>query len=217
MKDKNLCEKLSIALLARLDEKACYNEYLNAAVLVPLIWENDQISVLFEVRSAHLSWQPGEICFPGGRIEAIDDSPLSTAVRETTEEIGLKAEQIQVLGALHEVISPIGVRLYPFVGYICDTQHINANLDEVSEIFAVPLDFLLTAEPIVGHMERCTRPLADFPFELLPGYSESWQRRKNYQVLFYKYKEHVIWGLTAQVLYDFLEVYRVLQNEKTKK
>ena len=169
----DLWGKLSLALSARLNDKDSYSEYFSAAVLVPLIWENDEIAVLFEVRSAHLSWQPGEICFPGGHIEDSDDNPLVTAVRETTEELGLSAEHIQVLGALHEVISPIGVRLYPFVGYIHDAQHINANPDEVAEIFAVPLDLLVEYEPIVGHMERCTRPLANFPIELLPGYSKN--------------------------------------------
>lgn len=214
---EELCRKLSTALSIYSDDKDSQNEYFNAAVLVPIIRENDQFSVLFEVRSAHLSWQPGEICFPGGRIEVTDDSPLSTAVRETTEEIGLKAEQIQVLGALHEVISPIGVRLYPYVGYIHEAQHINPNPNEVSEFFSVPLDFLLAANPIIAHMERCTRPLADFPFDLVPGYSENWKKRKDYQVLFYKYKQHVIWGLTAQVLYKFIEIYRKIRDEETKK
>ncbi|MBC8014439.1 MAG: CoA pyrophosphatase [Sporomusaceae bacterium] len=213
---KSLCEKLSIVLSTQLNDKDSYNEYFNAAVLVPIIWENEQMAVLFEVRSTHLSWQPGEICFPGGRIEVTDDSPLSAAVRETAEEIGFKADQIQVLGALHEVISPIGVRLYPFVGYIHDAQQVTPNPDEVSEVFTVPLEFLLETEPIVGHMERCTRPLADFPFHLVPGYSENWKRRKDYQVLFYQYKQYVIWGLTAQILYRFIEMYRKIHDEQTE-
>jgi len=205
---EELCGKISLLLAAGLESKSNYDEYFNAAVLVPLIWENGQLAVLFQVRSAHLSWQPGEICFPGGRIETVDSSYQSAAVRETTEELGLRAEQIQVLGSLHEVVSPIGVRLYPFVGYITDAHLINPCQDEVSAVFTVPLEFLLAAEPITGHMERCTRPLADFPFELLPGYSEKWKSRKNYQVFFYKYNQHVIWGLTAQVLYNFLKIYK---------
>ena len=217
MEVENLCEKLSTALSAQLDDKDSYNEYFNAAVLVPIVQENEQMAVLFEVRSTHLSWQPGEVCFPGGRIEVRDDSPLSAAVRETSEEIGLTAEQIQVLGALHEVISPIGVRLYPFVGYIHDAQEITPHPDEVSEVFTVPLEFLLATEPIVGHMERCTRPLADFPFHLVPGYSENWKRRKDYQVLFYQYKQYVIWGLTAQVLYRFIEICKTIHDEQTEK
>ncbi len=206
VKVKGLCDELSIALSAGLNHTDRYDEYFNAAILVPLIWENDQLSLLFEVRSPDLSWQPGEICFPGGRIEDIDSSLLSAAVRETTEELGLRAGQIHILGSLHEVISPIGVRLHPFVGYIADPHLINPNQDEVADVFTVPLEFLLATEPIIGHMERCTRPLADFPFELLPGYSEKWKSRKKYQVLFYKYNQHIIWGLTAQVLYNFLRI-----------
>lgn len=208
MEVKELCSRLSTALSAGLDQKDKRNEYFTAAVLVPLIWENNGLSMLFEVRSTHLTWQPGEICFPGGRIESEDSSFLSAAVRETTEELGIRAEQIDILGPLDELISPIGVRLHPFVGYIRDHQQINPNQGEVSEIFTVPLEFLLRVEPVVGHMERCTRPLADFPFELLPGYSEKWKSRKDYQVLFYEYNQHVIWGLTAQVLYNFLETYK---------
>jgi len=212
MEVQEICDKISIALSAGLDYGERYKEYFSAAVLVPLIWENDQVKVLFEVRSHHLSWQPGEICFPGGRIEAVDTSFLSAAVRETTEELGLRVGQIQVLGALHEVVSPIGVRLHPFVGYITDAHLIIPSQDEVAEVFTVPLEFLLGVEPIIGHMERCTRPLADFPFELMPGYSNKWKSRKNYQVLFYQYNQHVIWGLTAQVLHNFLEIYK--ENRK---
>lgn len=212
MKVGGLCDKLSnalsIALSIGLDNMDKYNEFSNAAVLIPLIWENDQLNLLFEVRASHLSWHPGEICFPGGRIDAVDSSILSAAVRETTEELGLRAEQIRILGSLHEVISPIGVRLYPFVGYITDAHLIHPSQDEVSEVFTVPLEFLLATDPIIGHMERCTRPLDDFPFELLPGYSDKWKNRKNYQVFFYKYKQHVIWGLTAQVLHNFLIIYK---------
>lgn len=208
MEVQNLCEKLSATLTANLVSRDRYTEYFNAAVLVPLIWDNDQFAVLFEVRSAHLAWQPGEICFPGGRIEMSDKTPMDAAVRETREELGLKTEQIQILGSLHEVVSPIGVRLYPFAGYISDVQDITVSPGEVAEVFSVPLSFLLEHDPIVGHMERCTRPLADFPFDLLPGYSEQWKSRKNYKVLFYKYEQYVIWGLTAQVLHNFLEVYK---------
>jgi len=206
MKARDLCHKLSIVLSTGLDHMDNSNEYFSAAVLLPLVWENNQLSILFEVRAHHMLWQPGEICFPGGRIEAIDSSNLSAAVRETTEELGLKAEQIQVLGPLHEIISPIGVRLYPFVGYITDTHLIHLSQDEVSEVFTVPLEFLLAHDPIIGHMERCTRPLAEFPFDLVPGYSGKWKNRKNYQVFFYKYNQHVIWGLTAQVLHNFLKI-----------
>ncbi len=208
MEVKELCEELSLALAMNLQSDDSHNEYFNAAVLVPLVFKNDQLEVLFEVRSSHLGWQPGEICFPGGRIETTDKSPMDAAVRETSEELGLEIQKIEVLGSLHEVVSPIGVRLYPSVGYISDIKNIKPNVGEVAEVFSVPLVFLLEHEPIVGHMERCTRPLEDFPFELLPGYSKRWKSRKNYKVLFYKYEQYLIWGLTAQVLHNFLVVYK---------
>lgn len=211
-----VCKKLSTALTMNLTKANSYNEYFDAAVLIPLTWENDQFSVLFEVRSPHLSWQPGEICFPGGRIESTDKNPVEAAVRETCEELGLPSDDIKVLGSLHEMLSPIGVRLYPAVGYIADRKSMKANVDEVAEVFSVPLSFLLEYEPIVAHMERSTRPLADFPFELLPDYSKDWKKRKNYKVLFYQYEKYLIWGLTAQVLEHFLSVYKEVYAEMTK-
>lgn len=208
MKVERIFDQLSTALAIGNDQQENYDEYFSAAVLVPLVWEDGQLAVLFEIRSAKLSWQPGEICFPGGRIEKNDDSPIGAAVRETSEELGIGAEQIQILGALPEVISPIGVRLYPAVAYLQDAGYIDVSVDEVAKVFTVPLKFLLETEPIVGKMERCTRPLADFPFALLPGYSEKWKSRKTYQVLFYQYNQYVIWGLTAQVLHNFLAIYK---------
>jgi coenzyme A diphosphatase NUDT7 len=207
---KDLCTRISNALSVsgRGNIRGNYSEYFSAAVLVPLIWQNGQICVLFEVRSAQLSWQPGEICFPGGRIESGDSSPQVAAVRETQEELALSADEIQVLGPLEEIISSIGVRLHPYVGFVSPLQPITPSKNEVEEVFTVPLEFLLQNEPIIGQMEMGTRPLENFPFSLLPKYSKEWRARKTYQVLFYKYEKYIIWGLTAQVLQEFLEIYK---------
>ncbi|SFM39039.1 NUDIX hydrolase [Pelosinus propionicus] len=209
----DLCSKLTGALALSAENKAAYNEFFSAAVLVPLIVQDGELAILFERRSTQLSWQPGEICFPGGRIEKEDESSLTAAVRETQEELSLAGEEIKVLGALDDIISPIGVKLHPYVGYLSPLQSIAPSQDEVAEVFTIPLRFLLTHEPIVAHMEMGTRPLADFPFSLVAGYSEEWKARKTYQVVFYKYKEHVVWGLTAQVLQNFLEVYKTLDEK----
>ncbi|WP_285716668.1 CoA pyrophosphatase [Pelosinus sp. IPA-1] len=208
-----LCNELSAALAVAINNKDGYNDYFSASVLVPLVWDNGEISVLFEVRSTQLSWQPGEICFPGGRIENGDKNPLFAAVRETQEELALSKEDIQVLGPLEEILSPIGVRLHPYVGYLSPKQSITPNAGEVAEVFTVPLEYLINYDPIIGHMEMGTRPLEDFPFALVPGYSQEWRVRKKYQVLFYKYKEYVIWGLTAQVLKRFLDVCKKIGSE----
>ncbi|MDF2636512.1 MAG: hydrolase [Pelosinus sp.] len=210
---KYLCKKIAEALPIKSGKNKDYSEYFSAAVLVPIVVQDGQLTVLFEVRSTQLSWQPGEICFPGGRIDKEDASFQAAAVRETQEELSLSASEIKVLGPLEEIISPIGVRLHPYVGYISPNQPITPNKDEVAEIFTVPLQFLLENPPIVGHMEMGTRPLADFPFDLVTGYSEEWRARKTYQVLFFKYGEYVIWGLTAQVLQQFLEMVKTITEE----
>ncbi len=209
-----ICRELSEALDVNVKGKtAAYNEFFSAAVLVPLIFQDGEPAVLFEVRSAQLSWQPGEICFPGGRIEKEDRSALAAAVRETQEELSIKAAEIKILGALDEIISPIGVRLHPYVGYLSPHKPIVPSQDEVAEVFTIPLEFLLAHKPIVAHMEMGTRPLADFPFSLVTGYSEEWRARKTYQVLFYKHNNHVVWGLTAQVLQNFLDIYKTLDRK----
>lgn len=184
-------------------------DYFQAAVVVPLIQKEGKLGVLFEVRSPHLAWQPSEICFPGGRIEASDPSPEAAAVRETAEELNLSSEYIKILGPLDYIVSAIGVIVYPFAGYIMDEEKIKPSRDEVAEVFVVPLEYLLANEPQYGIMDVGTKPVEGFPLELLPDkYPQDWRRRGAYPVLFYRYKEYVIWGLTARLLSDFIEVCR---------
>lgn len=183
-------------------------EYLPSAVIVPLVEEQGELSVLFEVRAQTLNRQPGEICFPGGRIE-LGESPQAAAVRETTEELAVRQEDVQVLGSLPVIVSPIGVVLFPYVGIV--SGKVQPNKQEVAKCFTVPLNYLLTTEPIVGHMELATRPLLDIPPDILPeNYSSNWKSRASYPIWFYRYEEYVIWGLTGRVLYTFLEVCRRL-------
>ncbi|MBP2637404.1 MAG: nudL [Firmicutes bacterium] len=182
-------------------------DYLQAAVTIPLIDIAGQPSILFEVRSGKLNWQPGEICFPGGRIESRDDTPLDAALRETVEELGVTREEIVALGAMDLVVSPIGVMLYPFVVHLATERAFVPNVDEVAEVFTVPLSFLLAAKPQTAFMETATRPLEGFPYELLPPeYPQGYRRRAKYPVLFYQYNNYVIWGITARVLAAFISL-----------
>ena len=204
-----LCERLGKLLHSRCSEVENETDYLCSAVLVPLVRREGRLGVLFEVRSAALTWQPGDICFPGGRIELDDAGSEAAAVRETREELSLPDSAIEVIGPLNSMVSPIGVMIHPFAAYINDFDLIRPNHGEVSEVFVAPLDYLLAADPLTAHMEVATRPLADFPLNLLPpSYARDWKRRTTYPVLFYQYGGHVIWGLTARVLYDFLNVCR---------
>ena len=204
-----LCERLGILLQSRGCEIENETDYLRSAVLVPLVRREGRLGVLFEVRSTALTWQPGDICFPGGRIELDDAGSEAAAVRETREELSLPDSAIEVIGPLNSMVSPIGVMIHPYAAFINNFDLIRPNHGEVSEVFVAPLDYLLAVEPLTAHMEVATRPLADFPLNLLPpSYARDWKRRTTYPVLFYQYGGHVIWGLTARVLYGFLNVCR---------
>ena len=176
----------------------------DAAVLLPLVNTPDGISVLFEVRAAKLGWQPGDVCFPGGRAECNDDSFAATALRETCEELGLNADDVQLTGGLNYLVTHMGPIIHPYVGCIKDINKIKFNKDEVDEIFTVPLAFLIANPPRVAHMELANKAGDDFPFDLLPRQPREWRKRKGYSVYFYEYGGHVIWGLTARILHGFL-------------
>ena len=208
----DFCSRLGTVLRNRTCDIENESDYSTSAVVVPLVRHHGRLGILFEVRSAGLNWQPGDICFPGGRIELDDASPMEAAVRETCEELGLPSSAIEVLGPLSYMVSPIGVMLYPFAAYIKDYDLIRPNNGEVAEVFVVPLDYLINCEPLTAHMELATRPLPDFPLELLENsYAKDWKRRTTYPVLFYQYDGHVIWGLTARVLFGFLNICRSLK------
>ena len=177
----------------------------DAAVLVPLIDTKQGPAVLFEVRAAGLGWQPGDVCFPGGRYECGDDSFAKTAVRETCDELGITEDKIELCGELDYLVTHMGPIIHPFVGRLANEVKLDCNSDEVAEIFTVPLNFLLLSEPRVAHMELANRATADFPFDLLPRHPHDWYKRKGYNIYFYEYQGHVIWGLTARILHGFIK------------
>lgn len=113
----------------------------DAAVLVPLIDTKQGPAVLFEVRAAGLGWQPGDVCFPGGRYECGDDSFAKTAVRETCEELGITEDKIELCGELDYLVTHMGPIIHPFVGRLANEVKLDCNSDEVAEIFTVPLNF----------------------------------------------------------------------------
>lgn len=117
-----------------------------SAVLIPLVKEKDgSASLLFEVRSSRLDAQPGDICFPGGRMEE-GETAEETAIRETAEELLVKPSQVSILGRLDGMMGPTGGAIWPVVGELKDYDG-NFSKDEVGEVFKVPLDFFLNTEP----------------------------------------------------------------------
>lgn len=198
---KHITEHLS-RRPARIDKA---DHLWDAAVLVPLLNTEQGPSVLFEVRAAGLGWQPGDVCFPGGRYECGDDSFAQTAVRETCEELGIVASHVELCGALDCLVTHMGPIVHPFVGRIADKITLNCNQEEVDEIFTVPLKFLINYEPRIAHMELANRAAEDFPFDLLPRHPREWYKRKGYSLYFYEYQGYIIWGMTARILHGFMK------------
>lgn len=178
------------------------------AVMLPLIQKEDGIHVLFEVRSQHLRRQPGEICFPGGRIDPVDVDEKAAAIRETTEELGIKREDISEVFPLDFMFSPFGMMLYPFVGFIHNPDSIHANPSEVGELFSVPVAFFIEKGPEIYRIEFKAEPEENFPFDLIPGGENYKWRTRALEEFFYLYEDKVIWGLTAKILAHFIEMIR---------
>ncbi|MGD6849987.1 CoA pyrophosphatase [Rossellomorea aquimaris] len=181
-----------------------FSEY---AILLPLIEVNGQTHVLFEVRSLNMRRQPGEICFPGGRIDRSDSDEKAAAIRETSEELGIHTDTISDVYPLDYIVSPFGTIIYPYVGKInVSIKQLKPNQAEVDEIFTTPLTYLQEREPDLYNIKFKMEPEESFPFKQIPGGENyNWQAR-NMKEHFYYYEDKVIWGLTARVLHHFVKL-----------
>jgi peroxisomal coenzyme A diphosphatase NUDT7 len=181
-----------------------FSEY---AILLPLIEVNGQTHVLFEVRSLNMRRQPGEICFPGGRIDRSDSDEKAAAIRETSEELGIHTDTITDVYPLDYIVSPFGTIIYPYVGKInVSIKELKPNQAEVDEIFTTPLTYLQEREPDLYNIKFKMEPEESFPFKQIPGGENyNWQAR-NMKEHFYYYEDKVIWGLTARVLHHFVKL-----------
>jgi 8-oxo-dGTP pyrophosphatase MutT (NUDIX family) len=163
-----------------------------AAVLLPLFLKNDEIHLLFTKRTPQLTHHSGEISFPGGRAEASDADSAATALRETWEEIGVQPQDVEVLGELDDVHSLHNYRVTPVVGIFPAGYQLAINDAEIERIIEVPL----------SHFG-------------LPGVyrTEDWQwQGKRRAMHFYMHGEDEIWGLTARILKQFLDVLHGREN-----
>lgn len=114
-----------------------------AAVLVPIVERPEGETVLLTVRTDHLDDHPGQVAFPGGRVDEGDAGPAQTALREAEEEIGLGREFVEVLGALDIYETRTGFSITPVVGMVAPGFELVLDDFEVAEAFEVPLAFFL--------------------------------------------------------------------------
>lgn len=116
---------------------------VQAAVLIPVVSRPEGPTVILTQRAAALRSHSAQVAFPGGRVDAVDGSPLVTALRETEEEIGLPREQVRTLGFLDAYLTGTGYRIVPVVGLVTPPFTLTLNRHEVDEAFETPLSFLL--------------------------------------------------------------------------
>lgn len=162
-----------------------------AAVLVPLVPRDGELTVLLTRRTDHLHHHPGQISFPGGRVEETDVSPVMTALRETEEEIGLDPDRVELLGELPEYCTGTGFRVTPVVGLVHPPFELKLDDFEVAEAFEVPLAHFL--DPVNHQRHRM----------------EYQGRMREYYAM--PYGDYFIWGATAGIL---VSLYRFLGGSR---
>lgn len=182
-----------------------HDSALESSVLIPLLNIDDTVYVLFQVRSKNISAQPGEISFPGGKKELSDINFMQTAIRETCEELGIEASDIEIIAEMNTFVAPFNIIIHPYLGIIKDFSKININEDEVDHIFLVPLSYFFETKPDIYNSKVSIIPDEDFPFNLLTKGENYDFKTGNYKIFFYNYNGYIIWGITAKIMNDFIK------------
>lgn len=177
--EQSLEEKVRVQLDAPSD-------WIRAAVFLPLFRRDNQWNILFTRRTERVGTHKGQISFPGGKAEYRDDDLVETATRETEEEIGVPASAIEVLGVLNDTKShSFHYVVTPYVGTFAGAVVFHPNPHEIAEIIMVPLEAL--RDPTIHRVE--------------------WWEHQNheYPIHFYEWNGYTIWGITGNILTDFLD------------
>ena len=151
-------------------------KYCLASVLV-VVYGKEPIVVMTE-KPKHMKFHAGEIAFPGGKLDADDSDLLETALRETSEEIGLTLSKEQVIGQLEPVVTlNSGFLILPFVSVVDQIPALSANA-EVEKIFHIPL------EPFLKTQAKDPDPSLNLIQEMYT----------------FEYQNHIVWGASARIL-----------------
>ena len=159
-----------------------------SAVLVPVFFKQGEYYLLFTKRTEKVKDHKGQISFPGGAYQKEDRSLIATALRESTEEIGLAADAVEVLGELDDTVTlASNYIISPFVALIPWPYQFGIDGEEVEEIIEVPISFLLNDG-----------------YSLEEAVASDGSEIKGYS---YHYQGKIIWGATARILKQFLEIF----------
>lgn len=156
-----------------------------AAVLIPLVWHDEEWHLLFTRRTDRVESHKGQVSFPGGACDEGENTPEQTALREADEEIGLDPADVRVLGRLSNLITITYFRVTPVVGVVKWPTVFRVGEHEVARIFTIPLAWL-------------ANPSNHWQFEV-PGTGRS-------LIAYHPYDGELLWGATARMTMDFLNV-----------
>jgi 8-oxo-dGTP pyrophosphatase MutT (NUDIX family) len=182
--------ELAVRLRERKRQEWSIPGFSRAAVLVPLYLRDGEATLLFTQRSAALKRHSGQISFPGGRVDDTDKDAESAALREAEEEIGLSRGHVDLLGRLGDIPTPTTYVITPVVGIVSPPPELGRlvpSADEVAEIFEVSVASLRAP----GLPEKA-------------GFVEHWGQR--FGVVSYKVEGRNIWGATARIVEELLEI-----------
>ncbi|KAA0693233.1 CoA pyrophosphatase [Halopseudomonas laoshanensis] len=157
-----------------------------AGVLIPVTCVHDRPEIILTLRSQRMTTHSGEVAFPGGRRDPGDVDLRYTALRETHEEIGLEPDRVEVIGPMGSLVSRYGIKVTPYVGIVPDVFDIVPSSAEIDAVFRVPVAFFMEDRREMTHR---------IDYE-----GRSWY------VPSYRYEGHKIWGLTALMLVEFMNV-----------
>jgi 8-oxo-dGTP pyrophosphatase MutT (NUDIX family) len=159
--------------------------YQIAGVLVPIVFSTGSPELLFTKRTELVETHKGQVSFPGGTMDPDDGDIVRTALREAWEEVGVSETSVEVAGILDDFTTPTGFIITPVVGIIRELTVLSPNLDEVADVFQVPLSFF--ANPQNERMEIRTL------------------RGEQHEVWYYESGGHTIWGATAGIVRSLLK------------
>jgi 8-oxo-dGTP pyrophosphatase MutT (NUDIX family) len=160
--------------------------FAHAAVLVPLFKKGEDCHILFTKRTDQVKYHKGEISFPGGVYDKGDPDLERTALREAFEEIGLKGNDVQIIGVLDDIVTVTEFIVTPIVGLFPYSYPFKVSEVEIEELIEVPLSYLLD--------EECF------------GERVIVRGDRKEVVYSYQYGNHIIWGATARILKQFLDL-----------
>jgi len=160
---------------------------------------------ILEKRSPNIR-QGGEISFPGGKVEKTDEDPQETALRETSEELGIALDKIDIYGKYGVVLNPLGLIIHCYFGYINieKLEELNPQISEIERLIIVPFEYFWKTIPLIEEIAVENIPNSNIKNMDIPSkYRNPW-RVASRKIYFYNYKNDVIWGITGGIIYDFI-------------